>query len=185
MGQGVEFVQAGWYDLEKLLVAGKFDVILSAWTPSRTTPPEIVASDPYYSWGLQLATRATDQKIRSYADLAGLPLGHIEDPAVQQTLGSLSSASLKGYQSETQLFHDLRAGVLAAVVADSPYVRWRVANDTGFRMVGEPLNKLGYHVGVRAADKELFARVQAAVKSFVASPEAAEIRKRWESPGPR
>jgi ABC-type amino acid transport substrate-binding protein len=185
MGQGVEFVQAGWYDLEKLLVAGKFDVILSAWTPSRTTPREIVASDPYYSWGLQLATRATDQKIRSYADLSGLPLGHIEDPAVQQTLGSLSSASLKGYQSETQLFHDLRAGVLAAVVADSPYVRWRVANDTGFRVVGEPLNKLGYHVGVRAADKELFARVQAAVKSFVASPEAGEIRKRWESPGPR
>jgi hypothetical protein len=31
----------------------------------------------------------------------------------------------------------------------------------------------------------LFARVQAAVKGFVASPEAGEIRKRWESPGPR
>jgi ABC-type amino acid transport substrate-binding protein len=178
-------VQAGWYDLEKLLLARKFDVILSAWTPSRTTPREIVASDPYYSWGLQLAVRADDKKVRSYADLQGLPLGHIKDPAIQQTLGSLSAAALRGYQSETQLFHDLKVGALAAVVADSPYVRWRVANDTGFRLVGEPLTKLGYHVGVRAADKELFAAVQAAVTGFVASHDADEIRRHWESPGSR
>lgn len=185
MGMSVEFVQAGWYDLEKLLLAGKFDVILSAWTPSRTTPKEIVASDPYYSWGLQMAVRMEDKKIRSYADLAGLPLGHLKDPAVQQTLVSLSSANLKGYQSEAQLFHDLKSGSLAAVVADSPYVRWRVANDRSFRVVGEPLNKLGYHVGVRASDTALFTSVQAAVRGFLASSDADEIRKHWESPGSR
>jgi polar amino acid transport system substrate-binding protein len=181
MGRTVQFVQAGWYDLESLLLAKRFDVILSAWTPTRKTPPGILASDPYYSWGLQLAVRAEDARIRSYADLAGLPVGHINDPAIQQTLASLSSATLEGYQAETQLFHDLRKGVLSAVAADSPYVRWRVARDEGFRLVGEPLNRLGYHVGVRAEDKELFAKVQAAVRDFVASPEAAEIRRRWES----
>lgn len=181
MGMSVEFVQAGWYDLESLLLAKKFDVILSAWTPSRKTPATIVASAPYNSWGLQLAVRADDARIESYSDLAGLPVGHIKDPAIQQTLGSLSTASLKGYEAETQLFYDLRTGVLRAVLADSPYVRWRVANDQGFRLVGEPLNRLGYHVGVRAEDKELFAKVQAAVQDFTASPEADAIRRRWES----
>jgi polar amino acid transport system substrate-binding protein len=185
MGKTVQFVQAGWYDLESLLLAKKFDVILSAWTPSRKTPPTILASEPYYSWGLQLAVRADDSSIRSYADLAGLPVGHIKDPAIEQTLSSMSSADLKGYQAETQLFHDLRKGVLRAVVADSPYVRWRVANDKGFRLVGEPLNRLGYHVGVRVEDEELFAMVQSAVKAFVGSPEAAAIRRKWESPQAR
>jgi len=181
MGMGVEFVQAGWYDVESLLLKKQFDVILSAWTPSRKTPATIVASAPYYSWGLQLAARADDKAIRSYSDLAGQPVGHIKDPAIQQTLGSMGSASLKGYEAETQLFHDLRAGRLRAVLADSPYVRWRVANDKGFRLVGESLNRLGYHVGVRAEDKELFGKVQNAVREFTASPEADQIRHKWES----
>jgi ABC-type amino acid transport substrate-binding protein len=183
MGMSVEFVQASWYDLESLLLQKQFDVILSAWTPSRRTPPAILASAPYYSWGLQLAVRAEDTKVRSFADLAGAPVGHIDDPAIQHTLGSLAGgARLEAYQAETQLFYDLRKGRLRGVVADSPYVRWRVTNDKGFRLVGEPLNELGYHLGVRAEDKALFSRVQAAVQDFVASPEAAAIRRKWESP---
>ena len=35
---------------------------------------------------------------------------------------------------------------------------------------------------VRAADKDLFAKVQEAVKDFTGSPEAAAIRQKWESP---
>jgi ABC-type amino acid transport substrate-binding protein len=48
-------------------------------------------------------------------------------------------------------------------------------------VVGEPLNKLGYHVGVRREDAALLARVQAAVKALVDSGEIEKIRKRWEA----
>ena len=49
--------------------------------------------------------------------------------------------------------------------------------------MGEPLNHLGYHVGVRASDKALFGRVQQAVTGFAGSDEAQEIRHRWETAG--
>ena len=41
-----------WYDLEKDLLANKFDAILSAWTPSPATPATIVSTPSYCDWGL-------------------------------------------------------------------------------------------------------------------------------------
>ena len=45
----------------------------------------------------------------------------------------------------------------------------------------EPLNQLGYCVGVRAGDKSLLERLQSAVHAFVASPEATRLKHKWES----
>ena len=49
--------------------------------------------------------------------------------------------------------------------------------------MGEPLNKLGYHVALRAADGELFAGVEAAVRSLRRSGALDAIQLRWEGPG--
>ena len=78
------------------------------------------------------------------------------------------------------LFADLKNAVVDAVVYDSPYVYWRVANDSALRAVGEPLNKLGYHIGIRKADTALLGRMRVAVKDFVASGERERIRRKWE-----
>ena len=77
------------------------------------------------------------------------------------------------------MFGDLAAKVVDAVVFDSPYVLWRVAIDGSLRVVGEPLNRLGYHVGVRTADVELLRQVQAAVDDLVSSGEARRIQEKW------
>jgi polar amino acid transport system substrate-binding protein len=182
MGVTVEFLPERWRDLEGGLVKKRFDLIVSSWTPSRRTPREIQASNPYYFWGLQIAVRSDNTRITSYKDLAGAKVAYTEDPAVEQTLQALHAASLGGYAEERDLFRDLEAGKVAVVIADSLYVRWRVANSTVFRAVGEPLNRLGYHVAVRAEDAELFRKVQEAVSALVASPEMAEIRRHWEGP---
>jgi hypothetical protein len=51
-----------------------------------------------------------------------------------------------------------------------------------FRAVGQPLNKLGYHVGVEKT-KEGAAKVLAATRELVASEELAAIQKRWGETG--
>jgi len=183
MGMSPSLVSASWLSIEKELLASKFDVILSSWTPSRKTPPEVVASEPYYAWGLVIAVKK-GSPVRSLADLpAAGTVGHYADPSVEQTLRSLGSVHTKSYDSEGALFRDLREGVIAAVVHDSTYARWRVNAEPTLRIVGEPLNKLGYHVGMRRQDKELVAKVQAAVKALVASPEMAKIKAKWEAFG--
>jgi ABC-type amino acid transport substrate-binding protein len=186
MGVSVEVVPTAWIDLESGLRDGRFDLILNAWTPSATTPPEIVASDPYYSWSLLLAVRASETSIRSVADLAGHRVGHVSDPAVLRAVRAMGmgvDAQLERVdQGGEEMFARLARGDLDGLLFDSTFVLWRVARDREFRVVGEPLNKLGYHVGVRRDDRDLFEKVQAAVRSFVASGEPDALRRKWEGP---
>ncbi len=184
LGMTPRFVSASWINIEKELLENKFDVILSSWTPSRKTPASVAASDPYYSWGLVIAVHGADAKVRTYRDLATARLvGYYADPAVEQTLRSLGATQSKSFDSEGALFKALLDGTLDALVHDSTYVRWRVNDDPTIRVVGEPLNRLGYHVGVRREDKDLFVRVNAALKELAASPEMAEIKKKAEAFG--
>jgi polar amino acid transport system substrate-binding protein len=173
-----------WRRIEAELLAKHYDLILNAWTPTPRTPDEILASVPYYKWGLVLAVRADDPRVRSFRDLEGMRVGHIPDPATERALSALGSGL--GAQrvvirsGGAGLFDGLATRKLDVVIFDSPYVRWRVAHDKAYRIAGEPLNELGYHVGVRRSEAALFERVQAAVKDLVASPEMEAIRQKWE-----
>ncbi|MFI5184746.1 MAG: substrate-binding periplasmic protein [Vicinamibacteria bacterium] len=184
MGRSVTIVAGNWTTIEKELLEKRFDIVIAAWTPSRKTPEGVVASAPYYDWGLLMVVKSDDTHFHSYADLTGAKVGHFNDPAVERTLRSLGAAELVPFASEDLLFQGLKAGKVPVIVMDSPYVRWRLGRDPGFRAVGEPLNKLGYHVAVRKADVELLQKVEAAVKDFAGSPESIEIRKRWEAAAP-
>ena len=181
MGATVEFVTDEWPNLEDGLLKHRFDVIVNSWTPGRGTRRKIQASDPYYFWGLQVAVRSDNAVIRSLRDLVGVKVAHTEDPAVEEVLQGLHAVSSGPYAEERDLFRDLETGVVPVVIADSVYVRWRVANSRSFRTVGGPLNRLGYHVAVRVEDAELFHKVQEAVRAFVASPQLDEIRRHWEA----
>jgi polar amino acid transport system substrate-binding protein len=189
MGVHMQIVTTRWKDLEAELLQGRFDLIINAWTPSVNTPPGIAASTPYYDWGLLVAARASDASIRSVADLGQKRIGHFPDPAVLPALRAMGlglGAELNAVGSETsgvEVFQKLGRGAWDAVIYDSAFVRWQVARDPRFKVVGQPLNRLGYHVGVRQADTALLARVEAAVRAFVASPEAEGVRRRWERAG--
>lgn len=185
MGVAIQIVPTRWQEIEKDLLAKRYDLILNAWTPSAKTPRAIVASDPYYEWGLTVAVRSDDAAHRSMQALAEGRIGHIADPTVIRSLRAMGAglgAQLTAVSGGgEELFERLGRREFDAIVFDSAYVRWRVARDKAFRLLGEPLNRLGYHVALRAADKALFESVQKAVKDFVASPEAAAIRRKWES----
>ncbi len=185
LGVAPRVVATSWFDLERGLLEGRYDVILGSWTPSDKTPKEIVASIPYYDWGLLVAVRAEDTSIRSLRELSGRRIGHIPDPSVERALAELlkglGARSVVLRDNDALLFDDLRAGTIDALLFDSPYVRWRVAREPrAFRIVGEPLNRLGYHVGLRRADTSLLARVNDAVRDFRDSGEMARIQRRWE-----
>jgi polar amino acid transport system substrate-binding protein len=177
-----QIVPTAWFDLEAGLLARRYDVILSTWTPSPKTPATIVATVPYYEWGLLIACLADDKRIHSFADLDGLKVGHYRDPAVEQSLFSMGHGRFVAVDDPDKLFPALKSGALDALLFDSLYVRWRVATEPGFKVVGEPLNRLGYHVGVRKEDQALFQDVDGAVRELVSSEEMARIRKHWEGP---
>ncbi len=183
LGTPIKIVPSVWWDLEQNLLDGRFDLILSSWTASPRTPSGVVASEPYWEWGLQLAVRADDEGIGSFADLDGKKVGHYRDPAVERSLLALSrgQSAMLASDSPDDLFLKLAAKSIDAVVFDSPYVRWRAAVDRTIRMVGEPLNRLGYQVGLRRNDAALLQRVQDALKAMRADGELDRLRRKWES----
>lgn len=185
LGATLRIVPVAWFGEEQGLLDKRYDAIVGAWTPNPKTPASIVASSPYYTWGLQIAVRADNKKIVSYADLAGARVGHYRDAAAERTVRSLGAAALVSFDSQEVMFEELKSGKLAAVLFDSPYVLWRVARDKELRAVGQPLNRLGYHVGVRKEDKALVAKVEAAVKALVAAGDIAKIQEKWEGAGER
>jgi polar amino acid transport system substrate-binding protein len=182
LGRTPAVVPTVWYDLEKDLLAGKFDLILSAWTPSPATPPQIGASPAYCDWGLVVAVRADDARVKVVADLGQqkLRVGHVDDPAVKRSLFALGRGRFEVRTTVPQLFADLAAGTLDAVVYDSLYVRWRASGQKDLRVVGEPLNKLGYHVGVRRSDAALLREVDAAIHALRDSGELGRLQALWE-----
>jgi ABC-type amino acid transport substrate-binding protein len=108
-------------------------------------------------------------------------VGHFDDPSVVRSALSLRAGRLVPFEDSDQLLAALEGGRIDAAVEDSTYARWRVSRDGKFRIVGEPLNRLGYHLGVRRSDADLLKRLDAAIKDLRASPELARIRQRWES----
>jgi polar amino acid transport system substrate-binding protein len=172
-------VPESWYHLEQGLLAGRYDLILSSWTPSLGTPETIRASMPYCDWGLMVVVRAEERRIASYRDLPGMRVGRYRDPAVGAALRSMGGVQFAVEDEAERLFDYLKQGRLDAVIFDSFYVRWRVARDRSFKAVGEPLNRLGYHLGVRREDGALFERVEAAIAALRASGELNRLIERW------
>jgi polar amino acid transport system substrate-binding protein len=181
LGVRVQIVPAVWEEIEKGLVDGRYDVIMNAWVPSSKTPPSVAASSAYYDWGLLVVVNAEDTRIASFADLAGKVVGHFGDPSVDRSAGSLQAGRLVPFEDSDALFEALAARKLDAVVEDSSYARWRAAHDREVRIVGQPLNRLGYHLGVRREDAPLLGRIEAAIKDLRASGQLERIRRRWES----
>jgi polar amino acid transport system substrate-binding protein len=180
----LQIVPTSWLELDQGLVEGRYDAILSAWTPRPDTPPAIGSTTPYYEWGLVVVARRDDARIRTFQDLDGLIVGHYRDPVVEKALLAMGHGRYQVGDSSVALFRQLKAGTVDAVLFDSLPARWRVARDPSLRVVGEPLNRLGYHVGVLRSNADLLSRVQGAVSWLVASPEMPAIRSRWEGGGP-
>jgi polar amino acid transport system substrate-binding protein len=184
MGARSEVVPTSWFALERSLLDKRCDLVLGSWTPNPRTPDDVVASIPYYDWGLLVAVRAKSP-VRELADLEGLRVGHIPDPSVAAPLRAML-ASLKARFVEIKdgdaLFDKVADGSLDAMLFDSMYVRWWVRHDPRLRIVGEPLNRLGYHVGVRQSDHALLKRVNAAIHALQESGELGRILEKWEGP---
>ena len=181
MGVVAKVVPCAWVRIEQSLVEKRFDVILNAWVPNSRTPSSVVASSPYYEWGLLIVVKADNQAIREYRDLEGTRVGYFRDLAVERTVFNVGARELVPVDDSDLLFDDLAAGRIDAAIEDSTFVRWRVAHDARFRIVGDRLNKTGYRIGLRKEDAQLLEKVEAAIRDLVASGETDKIRARWES----
>ena len=180
LGRRFQLIPTSWFSSEQALLEGRCDAIISAWTPSQRTPAGVAASIPYAEWGLLLVVPKSETAIRSIADLDGRRVAHYRDPAVSAALREMGHGRFSSFDDVETAFAEMKAGKLDAVFYDSLYVHWKLLRDSWFRVVGEPLNRLGYHVGVRSEDAATLERIDAAIRELQASGELPALRRRWE-----
>lgn len=180
LGATPRVVPYAWNDSEKGLLDRAYDLLIDAWTPRASTPDGVVASEPYWEWELVFAVRADDGRFKNARDLADARLGYYQDPVTERALRGMGLDRLVAAPNSRALFELLARREVDAVVYDSAHVFWRIGRDRSFRVVGEPLNRLGYHVGLRRDDPALLARVNAAIHELRASGVLARLRLKWE-----
>lgn len=165
-------------DLPELRVG--METRLQPWSfvpdlPRRPTPAMSAAE-------LQKLTGLDVEVMKAVADLGQqkLRVGHIDDPAVKRSLYALGGGRFEVRTTVPQLFGDLMDSKLDAVVYHSLYARWRVSRQHDVRVVGEPLNRLGYYLGLRKTDAALLREVEAAERALRDSGELGRMEARWE-----
>lgn len=143
-------------------------------------------SAPYYD-NTQVIMVKEGSDIKSSADLAGkvvaVQLGTSGDSLLGETgdLASLTATfkSLVRCDSFLKCFTELGGGAVDAVIVDKPVATSYADKNAGFTVLSEELGAEQYGIAFRAADKELCASIEGAVKTLVDNGTYAKIAEKY------
>lgn len=186
---GVKVVHAKYSELPDLLrQPDSIDVLVSGYSPSEE--PGIAWSAPYLEYGLCLVV-PSGSKIRSVKDLFGEAVGIFDDDAAAAEVERL----VKGYTGLIRLedgyWDSLLQGRFAGFIYDYPYATAEIQafykqnphRKGAFRIAQYNLTDSVYAVGVRAAEADLLAAVDAGIAAFRASEAYGAAIKTYLSGG--
>jgi len=179
LGRRTEFVQNQWDGLVPGLERGNYDIIVSGLeiTPDRA---EVISfSRPYYVTFEQLAVRRSDNAILSLDDCEGRKVGTLRGSLAQRILEARKGIETRSYDGQINAYEDLLNGRLDAVLMDHIIALYNVAPTPGLRMVGSPVGRLEYGIGVRKEDTQLLTEVNRALEQMISSGELRRILERW------
>lgn len=143
-------------------------------------------SAPYYD-NTQVIMVKEGSDIKSSADLAGkvvaVQLGTSGDSLLGEKgdLASLAATfkSLVRCDSFLKCFTELGGGAVDAVIVDKPVATSYADKNAGFTVLSEELGAEQYGIAFRAADKELCASIEGAVKTLVDNGTYAKIAEKY------
>lgn len=183
LGVKLEYVNTAWDGIFAALKAGKFDMLLSGITitEERMKSYDLVFSEPYFESGQGIAVRAGEKGIKSERDLKGKVVG-----AQINTTGQYAAEKVPGikeikkYEQLPEAYTDLKAGRIAAVVADYPVIVANAKEDKGFKPVpGVILSKELLGIPVRKEEADLLEVVNKVIRDLKASGKYAQMKKKW------
>lgn len=178
-------VHAKYSGLEDLLrEPDSVDVLISGYSP--TEAAGVTFSDPYLEYGLCLVVPA-GSAVHTTADLFGKKIGIFDDDAAAEDVQRLVKGYTELVRLEDGYWDQLVSGRFDAFLYDYPYTVaelnvWTTANPSrkgSVRIAQYNLTDSAYAVGVRAAEPELLAVVNATIRDWRASPAYAEAVKTY------
>jgi polar amino acid transport system substrate-binding protein len=179
LGRRMQFVQNQWDGLVPGLERGNYEMIISGLeiTPDRA---EVISfSRPYYVTYEQLGVRTSEMQIRSLDDCAGKQVGTLRGSLAQRILEKRGDLNVISYDGQINAYEDLLNGRLDAVMMDYIIALYNVAPVPTLKMVGGPVGRLEYGIGVRKDDPALLEDINRALSRMIETGELRRILHDW------
>ena len=179
LGRPTQFVQNQWDGLVPGLDSGNYDIILSGIeiTPDRAAV--INFSRTYYLTFEQLTVRTSDDSIRSLEDCRGRSVGTLKGSLAQRMLDARGDLKVLSYDGQINAYEDLSNGRLDAVLLDHIIALYNVPPLPTLKMVGPPLGRVEYGIGLRKSDTALLAEINRGLGEVISSGELRRILENW------
>jgi His/Glu/Gln/Arg/opine family amino acid ABC transporter permease subunit len=166
------------------LIAGKYEMIISAVTITPERRAEMAFCAPYYDAGQILCVRQEENGISKPADLEGKAAGVQINTTSQFMLEKQGGVDIRKYASMDLALLDLDQGRISAVVGDAPTIQWMIGQSfPKLKLAGELLTQDQYGFVLRQEDQELVAAVDQALAQVRAEGEYDKLHAKWFGAG--
>ncbi len=172
LGRPTRFVQNQWDGLIPGLQRGNYDIVISGLEITPDRAQVISFSRPYYTTFEQLAVRSDDARIRSLDDCRGRSVGTLKGSLAQRILEARGSLDCVSYDGQVNAYEDLGNGRLDAVLMDHIIAMYNVVPTPRLKMVGPPVGRLEYGIGVRKDRPGVAGRHQTGPSARSSPPES-------------
>lgn len=179
LGVPLELQNVGIDGLYDALLARKIDAAISALSVSPELTRVIIFSEPYYNAGQWLVVRAGDDGVRGPADLKGRVVGVELGAEGEVQARKFPGAQVRTYETAQAALDDLRAGKLAAVVADAVTVDLDRREKGGIQTIPHPVTVEPFVVAMRRSDGELLKVVNESLAALRADGTLERLRQKW------
>ena len=146
MGRRAEFVPSDWETLVSALQRGSFDVIVNGLEPTGDRAQQILFSNPYYIFQLQLTVRRDDDRIKSLDDCKNRVVGTLANTAASRLLDKEGIPS-RSYADPVGAYRDLELRRIDAVVMDVPAEAFYARKNPNLKPAGPPFTRGLYVIG--------------------------------------
>ena len=179
LGRPTQFVQNQWDGLVPGLDSGNYDIILSGIeiTPDRAAV--INFSRPYYLTFEQLTVKTDENNILSLEDCRGKSVGTLKGSLAHRMLEARGDLKVLSYDGQINAYEDLSNGRLDAVLLDHIIALYNVPPLPALKMVGRPLGRVEYGIGLRKTDTLLLAAINRGLGEMISSGELRLILENW------
>jgi polar amino acid transport system substrate-binding protein len=179
LGRPTQFVQNQWDGLVPGLDSGNYDIILSGIEITTDRAGVINFSHPYYLTFEQLTVRTEEQNVRSLEDCRGRSVGTLKGSLAHRMLEARGDIKVLSYDGQINAYEDLSNGRLDAVLLDHIIALYNVPPLPKLKMVGPPLGRVEYGIGLRKSDTVLLAEINRALGEMIRSGELRRILENW------
>jgi len=183
-GLEVEFVNIGFDPLLAGMAQCQYDAAISAITITDERKQNMTFSDPYFKAGQAITVAASNDAIKSEADLKGKTIGTQLGTTGDILAKKIEGANVKAYDSVDLAFQDLLNGQVEAVVADNvPSEGFVGKSPDKIKIVGDLLTSEDYGISVCKKNTELLEKINKGLAAVKADGLIEKLNTKWVKGG--